>query len=80
MIILSKQTPLKFGLVVSQTRLPRPDNRLRPIGHLQLAEDIRDVIAHRLQAQPQLRGDLRIVQALRDQAYTLDVILYRVAS
>lgn len=56
-----------FSLAVSQSRFPCPDDRLRPIGHLQLAEDVGNVVAHRLEGEAQLLGDLLIGFPLGDQ-------------
>ena len=38
-------------LIDAEARLPGTNDRLRAIGDLQLAEDIRDVVLHRLDAQ-----------------------------
>ena len=40
-----------------QSRFPRPDNRPRPVGHLQLAKDIGDVISHCLRAEHETFDD-----------------------
>ena len=46
---LALACPGTLGL--SQTGLPGTDDRLRPVGDLQLAEDVGDVIADRLGAK-----------------------------
>jgi hypothetical protein len=51
----------------SDPRFSRSQNSLRPVGHLQFAEDIRDMVAHCLQAEHQLFGDLLIRAALSDE-------------
>jgi hypothetical protein len=43
------------------------DDRLGAVGHLELAEDIRDVVAHGLLAERQVLGDLWIGDMLRDR-------------
>src|SRR5215471_18763669 len=47
--------------------LPRPGDRLRAVEHLQLAEDVRDVVADRLRTQRQHLGDLWIALAVHDE-------------
>lgn len=49
-----------FGLAVSQSYFPCPDDRLRPIDHLQRAEDTGDVVASRFEGEAQLHRDLLI--------------------
>src|SRR5258708_33936633 len=49
-----------------QAALAGEDDRLRPGLHAELVEDVRDVVAHGLLREGELRGDLRVVQALRD--------------
>ena len=56
-----------FGLAVSQPRFPCPQDRLRPIRHLQLAEDVGDMVAHRFEGEAQLIRDLLVAAALRYQ-------------
>ncbi len=51
--------------------LPRPHNRLCPVGHLQFAEDIGHVIGHRLLTEHQLPGNIAIAVAARDQTQDL---------
>src|SRR5438876_1078389 len=51
---------------LSQAALAGEDDRLRAGLHAELVEDMRDVVAHRLLRKLELRGDLRVVQALRD--------------
>jgi hypothetical protein len=46
--------------IVSEPRLARLDNSLGAVGHLELIEDIGDVIAHGLAADVELAGNLRI--------------------
>src|SRR5262249_39146327 len=60
---------------LTQPRVPRADDRLRTISYLQLAEDVRDMIAHRFQAERELLGDLRVAAALRDQREHLRLAL-----
>src|SRR5687767_986304 len=47
------------------------DDRLCPVSHLQLAEDVGDVVAHRLQAEEQRVGDLLIVPTSGDEGQDL---------
>src|SRR4029077_4206757 len=54
---------------------PRFGHRLRAVEHLELAEDIRDVIADRLWTQRQHLGDLRITLAVHDQRQHLALAL-----
>src|SRR5437763_7103949 len=49
-----------------QAALAGEDDRLRPGLHAELVEDVGDVVAHRLLRKVELRGDLRVVQTLRD--------------
>ena len=42
-------------------------DRRRVVARLQLAEDVRDVVAHRLQAEDEASGDLRVGLPLGDQ-------------
>ena len=55
-------------LIGAEAGLAGANDRLRPIRDLQLAEDVRHVVLHRLDAQHQHFGDLMIAAALRDQA------------
>src|SRR5712691_4995065 len=56
-----------FWLAAPQPSSPRPQNRLRPVRHLQLAEDVGDVVAHRFEGQPQLIRNLLVAAAPRDE-------------
>src|SRR3712207_8312887 len=47
------------------------DDGLRLVGHLQLEEDVRDVVSHRFQAHEQLPGYLLVALALRNQGEDL---------
>ena len=51
----------------AEAGLAGADHRLRAVGHLQLGEDRRDVVGHRLRAQRQRPRDRRVRPALRDQ-------------
>jgi hypothetical protein len=51
----------------SQARVPGLHDGLGPVGDLQLGQDVGDVIAHRLLAQPQPGRDRRVGPALGDQ-------------
>src|SRR5690348_9553120 len=57
--------------LVTETGLPRADDRLRPIRHLQLSEDAGHVVADRLQAEEELISDRLIVPAGGDQGENL---------
>src|SRR5215469_17861654 len=48
---------------------------MRPVGYLQFAEDVRDVVANGVRAQNELVGDIRIALALRDQVEDLALAL-----
>ena len=52
---------------LSQTSLPRHDDRRSAALDAQLIEDAGDVVAHGFLGQFEPRGDLRVVEALRDQ-------------
>lgn len=56
---------------LSQPCITCADNSLCSIRHLQFAENIRDVIAHGLQAEYQLSGNLLICTSLGDQGKNL---------
>jgi hypothetical protein len=58
-------TRLPSGL--AQALVAGPDDRLGPVGHLQLGEDGRDVVADRLAADHELTSDRGIGPAGRDQ-------------
>ena len=51
------------------------DDRLSAIGKLELAEDVGDVVAHRLAAQVELPGDRVVGVALSDQVKHLTLPL-----
>src|SRR5262245_66251839 len=46
----------------AQPLFPRADDRLRPVGHLKLAEDRRDVVGHGLRCQAEAFGDGLVAQ------------------
>ena len=50
--------------IFSQTRFPGADDCLRPIRYLQLEEDVRDVVPHRLETHEQLPGYLLVALSL----------------
>src|SRR5574341_874695 len=59
-----------YGLSASalaQPCLARPDNRLPPVGHLQFAEDIGDMVADSFGTEGKPLGDGGVGQTLRDQ-------------
>src|SRR5260370_10489579 len=56
-----------FGLAVPQPPFPSPQDRLRPIRHLQFAEDVGDMVAYRFEGEAQLIRDLLVAAALRYQ-------------
>src|SRR5215217_2464779 len=47
----------RFCSVSPQTRFPSTDNSLRPVGNLELGENVGDIVAYRLRAQRQLPGN-----------------------
>src|SRR5919197_142985 len=49
------------------------DGRLDPVLDLELTQDVRDVVLHRLRADVELGGDHRVVLAVRDQLQDLDL-------
>src|SRR5260370_25977661 len=51
-----------------QASFPGAQDRLASRAYLQFAEDVRDVIAHRLWTEHETRRDLWIGQVLRDQS------------
>src|SRR4051794_40306204 len=51
----------------TETGVTRQDDRLRAIFDAELRENAGDVIANGLGAQAEMRGDLGVVAALRDQ-------------
>src|SRR5260221_3929189 len=62
-----------------QACFPGAQDRLGSRGYLQFAEDVRDVIAHRLWTEHETRRDLWIGQVLRDQSedFLFWVVKYR---
>src|SRR4051794_3410655 len=52
---------------LAESGLASAHDRLRPVGHTQLAEDDRDVVTHGLAGQRKPLGDLAVVPARRDQ-------------
>src|SRR5215469_6548692 len=48
---------------------------MRPVGYLQFAEDVRDVVANGVRAQNELVGDIRIALALSNQVEDLALAL-----
>ena len=46
-----------------------------PVGHLELPEDVRDVVLHRLQTEEELGGDLRVAAVLHASARGNQVVL-----
>ena len=51
-----------LGLTVPQSRF------LRPVRHLQLAEDVGDMVAHGFEGEAQLLGDLPLAEFWKDPA------------
>ena len=62
-------------LRLRQTRVPRPDDRLRPVCHLQFGEDIADMVRDCFRGEEELPGDGRAVFPLRDQTQNLALSL-----
>ena len=58
-------------LALAETRFPRADDRMCSVRHLQLGEDVGDVVAYRLRAEGELPGDGGIGVALGDEAQDL---------
>src|SRR5690349_19088076 len=54
-------------VALAQARLAATDDRLRPVGHLELAKNVRDVIAHRFGTEHQFIGDIAVAGPLRDE-------------
>ena len=52
---------------LAQPGFPRAHDRFGAIGNLELAENVRDVIAHRLRTQTQAIGDGGVIYALSNQ-------------
>ncbi len=58
-----------------QARFPGPDNGLRPIGYLELAQDIGYVVSHGFRAQHESGGDFKVLLALRDEFENLTLAI-----
>src|SRR5258706_6104094 len=69
-ICLPATTPGRaaYAINVDPSLLPGRAGSLGSRGYLQFAEDVRDVIAHRLWTEHETRRDLWIGQVLRDQS------------
>src|SRR5438270_13921158 len=52
---------------LAQPGFPRAHDRFGAIGNLELAENVRNVIAHRLRTQTQAIGDGGVIYALSNQ-------------
>jgi hypothetical protein len=50
--------------ITAQSAFAGADHRLRPVGHLKLEQDVRDMIPYRLEAHEQLSGYLLVALAL----------------
>src|SRR5215207_3411670 len=59
--------PCRLRAIVPQTGFSSADHCLRPIRYLQLQEDVRDVVSHRLETHVQLPGYLLVALALRHE-------------
>ena len=59
--------PASSHPIASHPGVAGADNSLRPIGHLQLEQDVGDVVSNSLQANEQLPGYLPVALALRNQ-------------
>ena len=57
-----------LSIPLSQSRRPRSMHRFGPIGDLQLAQNVGDMVAHRLGTQDEASGDVGIGLALGDQS------------
>lgn len=64
-----------FSLAEPQSCFPYPDDGPRPVRHLQRAEDVGDVVAHRFEDEAQLLGDLLLGSPLRDEIQPFDLPL-----
>ena len=64
-------SPPSVGGVEAEPRLARADDRRRAIAHLQLGEDVRDVVAHRSSGSGRAAGDVRVGEPLRDEVEDL---------
>jgi hypothetical protein len=56
-------SPSVLRAASAQAGLSGAHDGLRPVGHLQLEVDVRDVVSYRLLAQVEARGDLLVVHA-----------------
>lgn len=59
------------GQRLAEACVAPPDDGVGTISHLELTEDIGDVIAHRLWAEDKAIGDLRVARALGDEVENL---------
>src|SRR5215218_2389123 len=57
----------QLRFIVPHPGVAGADDGLRPVGQLQLEQDVRDVVSNRLQAHEQLPGYLLVALALRNQ-------------
>jgi hypothetical protein len=53
--------------IVTQACFPRLDDGLGAVSHLQLIEDVRDMIAHGFRRDFQARTDVLVIQPLRNE-------------
>ena len=67
--------PSKLDPFLSHSRLARAQDSLCSICHLQFAEDVRDMVAHCLQAENKLLGDFLVGASLRNQCEDLNFAL-----
>ena len=67
----SESSPASLRPVAPHPGLPSADDGLRPVGHLELEQDVRDVVAHRLQAHEQLPRYLLVAFTLPDETEDL---------
>ncbi len=61
------------GQLGSEPGAAGPDDRLGPVGHLELGEDVGDVVAHRLGAHQQASSDEVVRQASGDEVEYLSL-------
>src|SRR5215212_8387010 len=61
----------QLRFIVPHPGVAGADDGLRPVGHLQLEQDVRDVVSNRLQAHEQLPGYLLVALALGNQGEDL---------
>src|SRR5439155_10728164 len=62
---------LHLAPIQPEACLPRADDGLRPVGHLELAQDVGDMVAHGFGAQHEAGGDFGVLLALGDQVEDL---------